>query len=297
MATFIISYLPGAQPTAPQQADITEAAAQWGAAIADELDINVQVVPTNLGGLHNAMCIPGLVQHNGRTLTRTQAKLLDVPIVYPDAGRLDMVVLIDAATPWVTGFTPPPVLGPGQYSLLTTMLHELCHGLGFLGLCNLAQEADRGIYSDTGLTELLPHGIVPPGFFPDDLQAGFGWITPFAWLFSYQGVFIDLVKGNPPDDFVAFMSAPGSVVIPDGLADYPVLTANNDFVPFTTCDHIIGTEPTTGKSYLMSSSTAGQSIMAPDPSSRALLHAIGWNCQAPDVTVQTPTIDTALVLR
>lgn len=278
MANFNIIYDPLAQPTLAQQADINQAAQVWAGAILDAVNIHIKVMAVPMAGGHNAMCIPGVVQHANRTLTRAQAKLLNVPIVDPAPVPLDMVILIDSATPWVTGFAPaPPVVGPGQYSLLTTVLHEMCHGLGFLGLCNVTQAPNLGIYSDAGLINLLP-AIAPPSFFPVGLQSGFGWITPFAALFAYQGVLAMLVKGNQPDDYIAFMSAPGNVVIPIGPAGYQVLTGNHPFVPFTTCDHIVGTDPVTHQSFLMSSTTAGLFLAAPDTASLAVLRAIGWNC-------------------
>jgi len=275
MAAINIIYDPNAQPTLLQQADINEAAHQWGATIQDAVNIQISVMSLPLGGAHNAMCIPGIVQHAGQTLTRAQAKLQHVAIVDPAAVPLDMLILIDSATPWVTGFAPAPVVGPHQFSLLTTMLHEMCHGFGILGLCNVAHAA--GIYSDPGLTALLPP-VAPASFFPPGLQSGFGWITPFAAQFAYQGVLAILTKGIPADDYVAFMSASGNVVIPVGATNYTVLTGNNNFVPFTTCDHVVGNDAITHQPYLMSSTTLGQFMGQPDASSRALLHTIGWNC-------------------
>jgi hypothetical protein len=279
MANINIIYDQQALPTQAQQGDINEAALVWGAAILDAVTIQIKVMAVPMQGGHNAMCIPGIVQSGNQTLTRAQAKLRHVAIVDPAPVPLDMVILIDSGTPWVTGFPPAtnPVVGQGQYSLLTTVLHELCHGLGFLGLCNVTPGPNLGIYSDTNLIGLLP-AIAPASFFPAGLQSGYGWITPFAALFAYQGVLAMLVKGNQPDDYVAFMSAPGSVVIPIGAASYTVLTANNAFVPFTTCDHVVGTDPATHQPFLMSSTTAGLFLAAPDTSSLALLRAIGWNC-------------------
>jgi len=277
MATITVSYT-AAPPTAAQQADIEEAAAQWSAAILDPIDLDIAVSIVPLPGAHNAMCIPGIVQADGNTLTRAQAKLLNVPIEYPDAGRLDMVILVDSATPWITGFAPPPVVGAGQYSLLTTILHEMCHGLGILGLCSADVAHTTGTYSDTALINMLPAPLVPAGFFPAGLQSGAGWITPFASLFSYQGTLAGLVKGNPLDDYVAFLSTPGPVVIPHSVGSFTVLTGDNHFVPFTTCDHIDGVDPATNIPFLMNSTTDGLFMPAPDAASRALLKAIGWQC-------------------
>lgn len=278
MATIHIIYDPAHTPTAPQQLDIAEAALQWGAVLQNVLNIYVKVLAVPLPGAHNAMCVPGVVQHGGQTLTRAQAKLLGVPIVDAAVPALDMVILINSGTAWITGFAPAPVVGPAQYSLLTTIMHEMCHGLGVLGLCNVNSVAATGAYSDTALIGLLPPGVAPASFFPAGLQNGYGWRTPFAALFAYQGVLALLTKGNAADDYVAFMSAPGPVVVPVAAGNYTLLTAGGHFIPFTTCDHIQGADPLTHVPFLMSSSTAGLFMATPDASSRDILRALGWNC-------------------
>jgi hypothetical protein len=278
MAVINIIYGPGVTPTVGQRGDIDQAALAWQNTIQDAVSLDIQVIMCPMQPGLNAQCIPGIVQHNNMTLTRAQAKLLGVPIVdpaQPPQRALDMIILVDSQTSWVTGSIPPPVVGHGQYSLLTTMLHEMCHGLGVLGLCNVGPNV--GIYSDTALINLLPNGVAPPSFFPPGLQTGFNWRTPFARQFVYQGALAGQ-EGIAVSDYAAFMAAPGSILVNAGAAgNYTLLTANNDFVPFTTCDHI-DNDPNIPQPFLMSHTTAGQFMAAPDASSRAMLRRIGWNC-------------------
>src|SRR5471030_115560 len=203
MATFNIFFDPLHQPTALQRLDILQAAQVWSGVIQDNLVFDIQVGAHALGGAHNAMCIPGIVQDAGRTLTRAQAKLLGVAIVDIAVPAFDMVILIDNATHWVTGFAPVPHVGPAQFSLMTTVMHEICHGLGMLALCGVDNAAQTGTYSDTALIAGLPQGVAPASFFPAGLVAGYQWLTPFSALFAYQGVLAILTKGVAADGYAA----------------------------------------------------------------------------------------------
>ena len=290
MATITVTYAAntlanaGAVPTADQQADIEYAAAQWAGILNNDLSINVQVWAVDMSNTPlNAMCIPGIFQAADSTLTNPQAKLSGA--IAQDDAAIDLVVVMDTVTPWVLGTNPAPAVAPGQYSLATTIMHELCHGLGFLGLCNVyppAQGASgQGIYTtantlipglESTVNAMEPPVVLPANYFPTIPITGFAVITPFANLFWYaDGV---LVKGTAANDYTAFMGDEsifiGNVNQP-GVGEYIVLTADGaQFDPFTTCDHI------TGANYLMNPSTEGQYYAVPDASSRAILRLIGW---------------------
>lgn len=285
MAIINIRYVPEAMPMHKQKADIKYAAIQWAGILNNDLSINVQVwaVAMNVG--LNAMCIPGLYQATDHpTLTRPQAKLLGA-IAGHDLN-IDLIVVIDTATPWVLGTPPELTLAAGQYSLATTIMHELCHGLGFLGLCDAAPRAlssnlhGLGTHSAADrLIKLLnlavkvmdPNVDIPEHFFPYHAKTGFAVRTPFANLFKYTDA--KLVRGKPKNDYTAFMGDNGNIVIDS--TEYIVLTADGrQFRPFTTCDHI------TGADYLMNPSTEGQYYAVPDASSRDILRRIGWTVKA-----------------
>jgi len=278
MVTIKVSFAEGeARPSEQEQADIKRATTAWECTLKDDVGINVQFWKVDMsatGAGLNALCIPGIVQESGETLTRPQAKLKGVSLPNPD--DLDLVVAFDAKTPWLHGEVRPEA---GAFSLSTTMLHELCHGLGFSGLCGIDASAELGIYSDVSLIERLqlvtgamrPKVDIPVYFFPDTLQSG--QMTPFAALFSYaDGA---LTKGKPGDDFIAFTTKPKSITVPAASATYVVTTADGAgaFKPFTTCDHI---QSPHGGHYLMSPSTAGLYLAAPDAPACELMQAIGW---------------------
>lgn len=285
MAIINIRYVPEAMPTNKQKADIKYAAVQWAEILDDDLSINVQVWAVNMTGTGlNAMCIPGFYQvADHPTLTRPQAKLLGA-IASHDLN-IDLVVVMDTETEWVLGAESVLEVAAGQYSLSTTIMHELCHGLGFLGLCNVyppvGPAAGQGIYTAANtLIPLLkrtaavmnPAVTIPENFFPDSALTGFAVITPFADLFWHSNE--ELVKGMPEDDYTAFTFMGVNNIISIGTipaGQYTVLTANGgQFEPFITCDHIIGAD------YLMNPSTEGQYYAVPDASSRAILNLIGW---------------------
>ncbi len=290
MATITVTYAAntladaGAVPTAAQQADIEYAAAQWAGIlnIANPgLTINVQVWAVDMSATAlNAMCIPGIFQTADSTLTNPQAKLSGA--IAQDDAAIDLIVVMDTVTPWVLGTNPAPVVAPGQYSLATTIMHELCHGLGFLGLCNVYPPAQgapgQGIYTAANtlipglegtVNAMVPPVVLPANYFPANPITGFAVITPFANLFWYaDGV---LVKGAAADDYTAFMGTNSIFIGVMPAGQYTVLTADGaQFDPFTTCDHI------TGANYLMNPSTVGQYYAVPDASSRAILRLIGW---------------------
>ena len=281
--TINLTYAVNAVPTVQQQADIQYACTQWAQTLTarhHNMAINVELwaVDMTATGL-NGMCIPGVLQTTNSTLTRPQAKL--ATLIAGDDPAIDLVVVMDTMTPWVLGTPPAVAIGPGQYSLATTMIHELCHGLGFIGLCNVDNIVvpHIGIYTDANLIARLnvisdfmnPPVIVPAHFFPPAPVSGVAVATPFAVLGQYVSPGNVLVKGFGADDYVAFMAANdifiASAAAPGGF--YTLLTGA-PFQPFTSCDHI------TGGPYLMNGSTVGQYHAGPDAASLDILSLIGW---------------------
>lgn len=262
--------------------DVVYAAQQWANTLQDDVVLHVQVwwVDMSATGL-NGLCIPGIVQtagQGGQTLTRAQAKLQG--LLAPDDPRLDMVVALDSTTRWVLGHAPYVPVGPTQFSLATTAMHELCHGLGFLGLCNVDNNTHTGLYSDPNLIGLVqqvagltqPAVTIPPYFFQPAPVAS--RLTPLANLFTYANP--NLHKGTAADDYTAFTTAPVSITAQGLTLVHPqpqpttVLTGQ-PFQPFTSCDHVV-----TPQACLMNSSTQGHYFASPDATTLNLLRAIGW---------------------
>ena len=272
--TINLTYEAGSEPTLIQKADIQYACNQWIATLNNNLDINVHVWAVNMSatGL-NAMCIPGVFQNANSTKTRPLAKLSGD--IATDNAAIDLLVVMDIATPWVLGVGGGVAVNNGQYSLSTTIMHELCHGLGFLGLCNVNSVAHTGTYSDAAtliptvhhvVDQMAPTVVIPAHFFPNPAVSGIAVITAFANLFDYVNP--NLTKGVTADDYTAFTSA-GAIQLDANGHVYTVLS-QNPFSPFTTCDHI------SGGPYLMNPSTVGQYYQAPDDASKQILEQIGW---------------------
>lgn len=281
------TYAAVAVPALPQLADIQYACTQWALALtALKPDINMAInvefwaVDMTATGL-NGMCIPGIWQTANSTLTRPQAKR--AALIASGDTAIDLVVVMDNTTPWVLGAGPAGTVavGPGQYSLATTMIHELCHGLGFVGLCNVDNTVmpNIGIYTDVNLIAMLngivglmnPPVIVPAHFFPPAPVSGIAVATPFAVLGQYASPGNVLVKGVGVDDYVAFMTANDiNINSAAALGGFYTLLTGAPFQPFTSCDHI------TGGPYLMNSSTVGQYYAGPDAASLDILSLIGW---------------------
>tara|TARA_R110002051_G_scaffold86498_2_gene152378 strand:+ start:46676 stop:47527 length:852 start_codon:yes stop_codon:yes gene_type:complete len=280
--TINFNWAPGAAPGPPEQAAINYAGAQWEARLNENMTINVQVwwVDMSATGL-NGLCVPGIHQTATSTLTRPQAKQAGhIPSMDPN---LDLVIVIDSITPWVLGTGPLTVVFPGQYSLSTTVMHELCHGLGFLGLCNVDNVINTGTYSAANTLVPLINGtlalMVPlvglPAYFNlgigGGLMTGFGFITHFADYFEYTNG--ALTKGIPADDFTAFTTANDIDIIDNhGMFIAEILTTP-PFAPFTSCDHI------TGGVYLMLPTTVGRYFDQPDLTTLRVIETIGWTIQ------------------
>jgi len=126
------------------------------------------------------------------------------------------------------------------------------------------------------ITQMMnPAVAIPPHFFPAQPVSGIAVITPFAQLFQYAAPHLN--KGTAADDASAFTAAPVSIQAQGVQANQqPVtytVTTGTPFRPFTTCDHI---ESPNGGHYLMSESTVGLGLAAPDLPACNLLRAIGW---------------------
>lgn len=252
---------PNVPLTAAEDAAVDAALLTWANTLLNPVNIFVGISKIPMPGGHNAISIPNLFQHGGRTLTTALAKALPVNIPL-GMNVLDMMVWFDAGTPWVTG---GPVILPGQFDLETTILHEICHSLGFHGLCSVDHILHTGQYSDTNLIAALPAGLNP---FQVWMAANLvtGPLTPFANLFVYNN---HGDKTVPADNYVAFRG--GNIVgIPLAGQVFNVYTPGL-FVPFTSCDHIDYAVS------LMYATTLGQIIRAPDFRTTDILGAIGWN--------------------
>lgn len=164
MAQFTIDTTQLNDPTAGglQAPIIRNVCAQWGNILRNNVNISIKFVGVDLTKspppLNNltAQCIPNLVQGNYRgvntTMTTAQGNAygLEGFVLEP---QYDMVVIINQGLSY--NYTN---LLTRQTHFRTMILHEICHGLGFIGLCNVDTANPQnplGIFSDTTLLELI----------------------------------------------------------------------------------------------------------------------------------------------
>ena len=278
-----------------QKDDIQYAAKQWEQVIENELTINIIIyyVDTTGAGFH-AMCIPGICQTETHTLTRPLAKLTGT-IKNPHDTKYDLIVIIDSSTQWRVGHSSEPKITQGEHCLSTTMMHEFCHGLGFLGLGAVSET--EGFYSSATL--LLPRlqyimkhleidipydnfilGLTKEGELDlKKIKQGMEAITPFDELLTYADAPQYQHKGQASADYHAFMGKESIYI-----KGYVLATAAytyNQFYPFSTCTHIVSDKDSErgekDKKYLMNPSITGQYYATPDKASLDILEAIGWN--------------------
>lgn len=142
----------------------------WAAQLDSNVPINIQVFyGTPLGGNLIGLCIPNAVQN---------AQYLQANTWYPTAlanklaglrlqpqGQPDMEIHFAAAN-WNFNVNAAPQ--QGQIDFMTTALHEMCHGLGFVTLFAENPFNGLGSYGDSGLIANLLNFAAPnsPQTFP-----------------------------------------------------------------------------------------------------------------------------------
>ena len=136
--TSINGTISGASPA--EEVAILYAFDIWASSIYSPVAIDVSVSFATLGGGALASAGPNLLYRNfpGSPQTNTfYPSALVNSIVGCDLAPLDVDIniTIDNTTSWYTGTDANP--GAGQYDLVTVVLHELGHGLGYVGSANI----------------------------------------------------------------------------------------------------------------------------------------------------------------
>ncbi|HLZ17005.1 MAG TPA: hypothetical protein VKQ08_08190 [Cyclobacteriaceae bacterium] len=248
----------------------------WESAILNQVTITVEVISHALGKGLSAVCIPNLVQSGKETYTTAQAKAIDRArgtkiLNQGDDALGDMVIVIDPAGPYDFSTASPGTVTPnGEIHFETQALHEMCHGLGFLCLCNVV--GNKGVFTDTTSINELSAAVgnvsIP---LLDKIQGRRltnGYKTLFAKLLSSSTHDI----ADPLE--CANLFSYGSLSI-NAQQKYNVVTdwANGGFTPFTSCDHL---DYASGHC-LMYGSTGSYIMTTPDDKTKDVLRAIGWS--------------------
>lgn len=231
----------------------------------------------DIGGGLTAMNIPNAVQNFrlapicSTWFTSALADKLAQRNLQP--GEADMAVFFDSQNfQWYTGDQQPQ---PTQYDLQSVALHEICHGLGFVGLFWAPDAVPVvGSYGNDAILAAIPPNVAQllPFQLPASLQD-----HP-----SVYGVHIQVQNGNyltDPDHFLNPSPLLGAALTDtNGVLEFDQnqyqVYVPDPFEPFSSVDHL---DPVVFPTSLMRPSIgAGQVTRQVDVPVQNILTSLGW---------------------
>ncbi|MBK8497836.1 MAG: T9SS type A sorting domain-containing protein [Flavobacteriales bacterium] len=275
---------------------IEHAADIWGSILVSDVPIKVAVSWTALGSAALGVTFP-----NGRK------DFINAPVAATwyatslansltgfelNPGEDDINIYLNSGTNWYTGTdgnTPA-----GQYDLVSVALHELGHGIGFVGLAKkVGSEGSFGLLQASDFAPLIttfpwPQQDTLPGIFDRFLRA-----PTLEMLVDVPNPSVPLgsfftcnqLTWNGPNGLAA--SGGGDIRI----------YAPSTFALGSSCVHLNeATYPAGNPHELMTPfSSAGHSNHWPGPICIGMLRDIGWNL-APGVGMDEPAMEQQLVV-
>ena len=245
----------------------------WSQAI--DSNVTIEITATwgvNLQGF-TAVCIPNPVENfqNAPLASVWYPSSLADKLAHQDVrpNEPDMNVFFSNSANWYVGSGAP---AQNQYDLQTIALHELCHGLGFVGaFWQTPGWPSNGSYGNQALINLVNQMVQgtgqPLGFNLPNLN---GHPTVF-------GLHLQDLKGDQLTNTGVFGNNSAELGPPlvcnnlfFDLNRYQVY-APNPFVPFTSIDHL--NDP---NSLMRPSIATGVRVRAIDAPVLAILHELGW---------------------
>jgi len=188
-------------------------------------------------------------------------------------GEADIDVFVNTNASWYFGTDGNP--GPDEYDFVSTALHELCHGLGFLSLSNVIDtNGSFGLIYAESFSPLVTSFAWPdldtlPGAFDEYLRNGDN-----AFLLTMENPSVAL-EGEMTGNNI-FFESPAVLDINDGNAGR--IYAPSEFTLGSSMSHWNeGSYPVGNENELMTPFAAdGHANHSPGPLTLAALDDIGW---------------------
>lgn len=273
-ATFTITHV---NSPAAEAAAIDHAADIWGGILQSAVPIKVRVTFFPLGANTLGITFPnGRRDFAGAPLPETwyaTSLANSIAGVELNPGESDIDIYLNSTTNWYTGTDGNP--GAGEYDLVSIALHELGHGLGFVGLSKkVLTEGSLGILLASDFAPLTtsfpwPQLDTLPGVFDrylSDLQDG-----PFTMMQNPGTMLGSAMTGNQ----VYFN---GPLVMAANSGNAPRIYAPGSFALGSSCVHLNeSTYPAGNPNELMTPfSASGDANHWPGPLCIAMMQDIGW---------------------
>ncbi len=284
--------------TTPQMdSAINYAGSIWGEYLISSVPIKVNLYYLNMFGATLAICIP-----NGERDFSTApvdsvwypsclANSLDGVELNP--GEADMNIFFDNTHNWYFGTNA--ICPAGHYDFVTTLLHEIGHGLGFLSLAQMT--GDTGSFGMITADDLLP--LVTTFPFPDlqgkhsifshYMQNGTGQSLVDTTLFPNPSI----VLGNQFKSNGVYFAGPLAMAQNSGN---PVrIYAPVTYASGSSMEHLNeSTFPPSNPNTLMTPFEGmSEEHHAPGPLTIAILRDIGWNI-VPGIGIENVLTDSRI---
>ena len=279
-ATFTFTHV---NSTAAQAIAIEHAAGIWGDILQSAVPIKVRITFFPLGANALGITFPnGRRDFSGTPLPQTwYASCLANSITGTElnTGESDIDIFLNITTNWYTGTDGNP--GAGEYDLVSVALHELGHGLGFVGLSmKVGTEGSLGTLQASDFAPLTtsfpwPQLDTLPGIFDrylNDLQDG-----PLTLMANPGTMLGSAMTGNQ----IYFN---GPLVMAANGGNAPRIYAPTTYALGSSCVHLNESSfPPGDPNELMTPfSSAGNANHWPGPLCIAMMQDIGWTLE-PDV--------------
>ena len=244
----------------------------WSALLNSNIQIDVTAIwGANLPGF-DAICIPNAIENfpNAPLANTWYPSSLADKLANQDlqANDEDMAIYFSGGANWNLGPGNPVA---GQEDLESVALHELGHGLGFVGIFLAVAWPWVGSYGDPALLALLQAILLNNPPLPFALPA-------LNFHPSVYGTHIEDLNGNyltAPNIYANPSPQLGAELISDNLFfdlnPRVQVYAPNPFAPFTSVDHL--SNPV---SLMRPQIAAGQHVRVVDPPVLQILNALGW---------------------